>query len=597
MGGGVATPGPGQSEVLLDLDTVLGLTSPAPADYVVYEGSPKTSFVEMFQAMLDDGDTVSSNSWSQCEDETPLAQAQAIDSVLAGAAAAGVTVINGSGDSASSCLDGAANTVGVPADSPHADRRGRDLARVRACRHLRLRDVVARRGGRRRRLWREPLLRRCGLSACAVGHDATVGSGYRGRRRPVDGAADLPGGRGRLPARPDERRHEYVGPRSGRRGGEREPADRAQRGRPQRRALLAACGCVSPCGRLRPRGIGFADLDRDRPGAGRSGGGPAERREVGDVPFGQPQADGADTGVVRVQLIDDAGAPIAGHVMSPQPASGSATVTALKAMTDATGRAAFSATDATAETVTFTVRDTTAGVTLAAQPQVTFVTPRATGALISASPSRVANDGNASATITVYLRNAQDEPAAGKQVALAHGGSAAVTAVQGVTGSDGEATFTVTDFAQEAVQFTATDITDGNLRVPGSATVSFSPGAASPCSDTAPTPTAGGYSVDTFASGVPYNAQNLTLGSFTLNACSGAVALSFDASGNVDVANPMSGSIYRIGAAGGPVTADDALPQTDFQPRHAREHSVRRRGGRHRQPGPRDQALRDRCRR
>ena len=37
----------------------------------------------MFQAMIGDGDTVISNSWTQCEDQTPVAEAQAINSILA----------------------------------------------------------------------------------------------------------------------------------------------------------------------------------------------------------------------------------------------------------------------------------------------------------------------------------------------------------------------------------------------------------------------------------------------------------------------------------------------------------------------------------
>ena len=74
----------------------------------------------MFQAMISDRDTVISNSWSQCEDQTPIADARAIDSVLASAAASGITTVNGSGDHGSTCLDGTRDTVGVPADSPHA---------------------------------------------------------------------------------------------------------------------------------------------------------------------------------------------------------------------------------------------------------------------------------------------------------------------------------------------------------------------------------------------------------------------------------------------------------------------------------------------
>ena len=43
---------------------------------------------------------------------------QGIDTIFQNAAAAGISVFNGSGDSGSTCLDGSANTVSVPADSP-----------------------------------------------------------------------------------------------------------------------------------------------------------------------------------------------------------------------------------------------------------------------------------------------------------------------------------------------------------------------------------------------------------------------------------------------------------------------------------------------
>ena len=122
VNGGVPSPGAGESEVLLDIDTVLG---GAPlSSYVVYDAPATTSFVQMFQTMISDGDTVISNSWSQCEDQTPVADIHAIDSVLASAAASGISVVNGSGDSGSSCLDGSANTIGVPADSPNATAVG-----------------------------------------------------------------------------------------------------------------------------------------------------------------------------------------------------------------------------------------------------------------------------------------------------------------------------------------------------------------------------------------------------------------------------------------------------------------------------------------
>ena len=122
--GGVANPGAGESEVLVDIDTVMGMDPSPNASYVVYDAPSSTSFQTMFNAMINDGDTVISNSWSQCEDETSRADALSIDSVLAQAAASGISVFNGTGDSGTTCLDGSPDTIGVPADSPNATAVG-----------------------------------------------------------------------------------------------------------------------------------------------------------------------------------------------------------------------------------------------------------------------------------------------------------------------------------------------------------------------------------------------------------------------------------------------------------------------------------------
>lgn len=117
---GGATLGPDQREVLLDIDTVL-INAP-DAQVVVYD-APFTgggSFQSLFNRAINDGMTIISNSWAYCEDQTTLADVQSIDSILAAAAAAGVSVFNASGDSGSTCLNGSPNTIGVPAGSPHA---------------------------------------------------------------------------------------------------------------------------------------------------------------------------------------------------------------------------------------------------------------------------------------------------------------------------------------------------------------------------------------------------------------------------------------------------------------------------------------------
>ncbi len=208
-------------------------------------------------------------------------------------------------------------------------------------------------------------------------------------------------------------------------------------------------------------------------------------------------------------------------------------------------------TDTTPETVTFTVTDTTDGVTLTAQPTLTFTTPVATGAQISALPSTVTNDGSSQATISVYLENSLDQPAAGKTVSLSENGASATISPasgQAVTGANGYATFTATDTAEQSVSFTAIDVTDGNLPVPGSATVTFEPGgSSSSCADTPPTPV-GGYSVASWASGFAYNAQAIPLDGVTFYACSGIEQPAYGPSGNLFVPDAVSGGINVLGA-------------------------------------------------
>ena len=122
---GGATAGPNQAEVLLDIDTLLS-TVPG-AKIVVYDGpfsGAGSSFQSLFNAAINGGSTIISNSWAYCEDQTTAADVQSIDAIFQSAAAAGITILNGAGDSGSTCLDGSPNTVAVPADSPSATAVG-----------------------------------------------------------------------------------------------------------------------------------------------------------------------------------------------------------------------------------------------------------------------------------------------------------------------------------------------------------------------------------------------------------------------------------------------------------------------------------------
>lgn len=579
VNGGVATPGAGESEVLLDIDAVLGATTAGSPSYVVYDAPQSTSFVQMFQAMIGDGDTVISNSWSQCEDQTPIADAQAIDSVLASAAASGTTVVNGTGDDGSTCLDGSANTIGVPADSPHSTAVGGTSPTFGpglTYGHESWWDDQSATppGGAggfgisrdfSRPSYQNGLTSSSMRSVPDLSFDADPSAGIELCQADAGGCPDGLLWGGTSMAAPAVAAlvadlNESLGHDVGDLNAALYPlADTS--------AFHSAASMGSDFAHVGLGSPNFTAIYQYLTGTTTGTVSASTSQAFG---LGQPQADGSQQGLVRVDLEDSNGFPVGGKSVTLTPNVGSsAVVSPSSATTNATdGAAAFTVTDTTPETVTFTAKDATDGVTLSTQPTLTFVTPAATGASIVASPTDVSNDGTSQATVSVYLQNALGRPAVGKTVSLSeNGGNATITPGSGqtVTDSAGYATFTATDISQQSVAFSATDVTDGNLPVPGSATVTFEPGGSSPCSDAAPT-AASGYSISPFVSGLAYNAQQETFGSFTLLPCSGPGSPAFNSSGVAYVPDLISGQIYTFGSSGGTAGPPTALPDTSFQP-------------------------------
>jgi hypothetical protein len=155
-------------------------------------------------------------------------------------------------------------------------------------------------------------------------------------------------------------------------------------------------------------------------------------------------------------------------VISPSPAS---------ATTNTSGVATFTATDSTAETVVYTAKDITDGVTLSQTATVEF---QGAAVPVSGSKSTVtapstADTGGAGAVVTVTLLGADGvTPVAGKTVTLAaSSANASVGAASGPSGANGQVQFDVSDLTAESVTFTATDETD-SLPITQTATVVFS---------------------------------------------------------------------------------------------------------------------------
>ena len=573
---GGATLGAAESEVLLDIDTAMAV---APrAHVIVYDAPSSASYQTVFNAMINGGVTIISNSWASCEDEMSLAEVQSIDSVLATATASGISVFNGTGDSGSTCLDGSPNTVAVPADSPNATAVGGSS-----------------------RFW-------------------TAGFLY-GSETWWDGSTAVPpagqGGFGvsKFFARPGFQNGFNT-------AGMRSVPDVVDNADPRMGMIICQAdngGC--PTGFLiggtsmsTPAWAGYAALMNEAVGtnlgamnatlyslantnafnnAGSMGsdfahvglGSPnpgylkqhllQQTTGLPDVgvswavpllPIGllrtaatSAPADGATAAGVRVTLWDANGNLVPGKTVSLTPNAGSqAVITAVNTVTsDVEGSALFTVTDLTPETITFTVTDATDNLVLLQTPSITFSVPPAVSAGIVASPSPVPANGTSTTTITVTLKDSLDRPTPGKTVTVAQGGGHSIITgpTPAVTDANGQIAFTATDTVAETVTYTAVDESDGELPIPGSPSVQFTGGAIS-CLPAPPTP-ATGFTLTPFANG--FLAQNFFFGGISFTGCPGASNPVFDTTGSVLVSDFPTGDFYKFGASGGAVSTANKL--------------------------------------
>jgi hypothetical protein len=196
-------------------------------------------------------------------------------------------------------------------------------------------------------------------------------------------------------------------------------------------------------------------------------------------------ADGVDQSSVTVTLLGSGSVPVAGKTVTLTGGTGHASIAPASSgsnVTNSSGVATFSVTDATVETVTLTATDTTDPVLLTAQPTVTFVTPVVTPA---SSGITVGTVSGGSATVTVTLRDqaADPQPVVGQTVSVTGTGSVVITPASSgsdVTNSSGVATFTTTDSQSESVTLTANDTTPSTAILIGTTSVTFGTGSSPP---------------------------------------------------------------------------------------------------------------------
>jgi hypothetical protein len=571
---GGAPPGRSEAEVLLDIQAAL-LVAPA-AKVVVYDApftGGNTSFQALFNAMINDGVTVISNSWAYCEDQTTLADVQSIEAILQTAAAAGISVFNASGDTGSTCLDGAANTAAVPASSPSATAVGGTTLTLRP------------------------------------------GPTYGGESW-WNGTNDTPptgqGGFGvsRFFARPSYQNG--LTPSS-----MRSVPDVVASGDPESGVYLcqaSAGGCptgliyggtsgsaplwgafaallnqalganigafnqaIYPLANTRafnsPTSMGsdFAHVGLGSPNlnamklllAGQTpGSASAEQSEVFEARsnlLGPVAADGTSQTSVVIRLRDGLGNTIRGKTITLAGSGNAAISPAGGVVTDDTGAAVFSLTNLTAETATFTATDASDGIVLDQKPVVVFAVPPAAAGGINASPNVVTANGIATTTITVTLRDALSRPTPGKLVTLSQGNGHSLISgpSPSVTDANGEIRFTATNLVNEVVTYKATDVTDGDLPVPGEAVVTFSNGSGGACGQNAPVPVGlNGYTVTPFATG--FATGSLFFSNVNYGGCSGVAPGTFFG-GSAYFPNFLNGDLFKLEPTGGVVSNANRL--------------------------------------
>jgi hypothetical protein len=194
----------------------------------------------------------------------------------------------------------------------------------------------------------------------------------------------------------------------------------------------------------------------------------ADASKVSATPTSVP-ADGMTTSTITVTLKDSNSNPVSGKAvtLAKTGGPGSPTISGPTAtVTNASGQVTFTIKSATPGTDSFQATDTSDSVVIAQTASVTF-TPGAVSAAqstVSASPTSVPADGITTSTITVTLKDANNNSVSGKALTLAKSSGPGTPVITGpapaTTDGSGQTTFTVRSTIAGTDVFQATDTTD-----------------------------------------------------------------------------------------------------------------------------------------
>lgn len=590
---GGASAGANASEVLLDISLIL---SSAPGAMIEVYDAPTSSggsYQAIFSAMISGGVTIISNSWAYCEDQTTLADVQSIESVLQTAAAAGISVVSAAGDHGTTCLDGSPNTAHVPASSPTITAVGGTSMTLGPgftygsetwWDSSNASPPGGQGGYMTSRFFARPTYQDA-ISAAPMRSLPDVSANAdpaHGTMICQAAAGGCPNGMlygGTSAAAPQWAAYVallnqaqvanlgFLNPAFYARANTAAFHDAASMGSDFTHVGLGSPNLAKLHQSLTAQTTGAVDANVSIVEAYNA----TNFSMPAGVTDGLPiPANGTTKAYIVVRLADVMGNIVDGHTIAIAPA-GNAVITPVNSVTSvANGAAIFAVTDLTVETLTFTATDTTSGTVLAQTAKVAFGVPAAASGSIVAFNPTVAADGVSTGTIQVTLQDALGRPTPGKQVVLNQTGSSVIVGSNpGTTDANGRIDFKVSNTVQQGVVYTAVDITDGSLPVPGSATVTFSAGGSDNCGTSnfgdpdGNITAAPGYAITPYATGF---LPKVVAGNGIIAQCRGAYGLAFDASGNLFVSSASDGSIYKFPVGGGAVGASTLLTPTPLGP-------------------------------
>ena len=196
---------------------------------------------------------------------------------------------------------------------------------------------------------------------------------------------------------------------------------------------------------------------------------------------------------ITVKLLDSNGNPVTNTrniTLVQSLVSGGASNSTIKpssvVSSDGNGNASFTVTDSLVEEVLYTASDTTtAGSSITLNNcsivinfSAANVSP--TNSSISASPTSVTADNSTSSTITVTVKDTNNQLVSGKNISLNQGTGKSTIKPANVLSVNGIATFTVTDQSVEKVNYSAIDNSDTSLTIGTGASVNFTAPASPP---------------------------------------------------------------------------------------------------------------------